>query len=283
MASAENNSVETGLPVGPVTTFATPVLASGNILADDGVSTYIQTYCGTDRQPKSILYDMIPTDKPIDREVLRSQIVILGQTTVSEKELDDTVSDLTNIKKAVDRCTASSICQVMIARAQFEGITYQKKLISRFDDLRDWWASLSKDQALEKGEMMFRIVQQPFDDNKWSKELETKVMKAANLVYYVPPLKQVAGTKGCIEKIAVQKRINESKRLFKKCKSIDSHCLYISVKPKDNVGVSSVAHRKDGVFLAWMLQEYVPKATKAKTGRAARASNVVCGEAESRH
>ena len=139
----------------------------------------------------------------------------------------------------------------MIAVAQKLNIKYNGRILCHVKDLANWWASLSEEEAVMNGELMFRIQHAPFEVGKWARDLEKEFMALSRIEYHVPP-KQMVCLSGCIEQLINQQRVNMNKTLTRACKDNKSHGMYVTVRSVN--GIRQMERRMPGQYFPWMLR-----------------------------
>jgi hypothetical protein len=89
---------------------------------------------------------------------------------------------------------------------------------------------------------MYWIQVLPFDNSKWATHLESEILEAVNISYHIPP-KQPLNSNGCLVKLIICKKINQTKQLLERCNKTTSHWFFINVKSRDGYGLSASCQR----------------------------------------
>ena len=214
-----------------------------------------------------ITLDWIPKELvDITAAQARNELLILGSKDPSDDVLRNHMTKIKEMRNAIVEVTKSLIFTTVVGEAQKEGVMYGTKIVSKFEDVGRWWASLTEAEARSNAQKMFRIQQLPFDDEeKWSKNLEMEIMAAGNLTYHRPP-NTAKNAKGCIEKIITQIKVNQTKNLTDKAKKKESHGYYITVKAPKGMGRSRNRRRKPGEWREWMFHKAEANPSRSREG-----------------
>jgi hypothetical protein len=224
---------------------------TGVVSISDCGSTITNNTAGNISPVKSITYDYIQKSKYPNREKIIQQLLILGIRDITDAVIDHHVNESKYLRETAMAFATNRMKSTMIAVAQKLNIKYNGRILCHVKDLANWWASLSEEEAVMNGEVMFRIQHAPFEIGKWARDLENEFMALSRIEYHVPP-KQMVRLSGCVEQLINQQRVNMNKTLTRACKDNKSHGMYVTVRSVN--GSRRTDRRMPGQYFPWMLR-----------------------------
>ena len=253
-SDVDNGNNHPGVLAGPATATA-PLITN-----DTPIEALWDMAVGRHAETTEITLDWVPTVKDkVTPEFVRNELLILGTKDPLDEAIGKHIETIRRMREAIVELTKAKMKSIVVAEAQKEGVMYGSKLVSKFEEVGKWWASLNEEAARENASKMFRIQQLPFEEDSWSNNLESEVLKVGNLVYHRQP-NTPKNAKGCIERLITQIKVNQIKRLTDKGKQ--SHGFYVTVKAPVGMVLSRNERRKPGQWRDWMFQK-----AKAALGR----------------
>ena len=120
---------------------------------------------------------------------------------------------------------------MMVAAAQAENLTWNSRLVTKVNEVRDWWASALPGDVPKLAASMYKIQQLPFENDEWSRTAELDFLQRHSLAIQRKPGVRNSG-RSCFRALMTQAKTDATKKITKKAKE-KAHGFYISVR---NIG-----------------------------------------------
>ena len=203
----------------------------GNKLPPAAVSLppEVETFIGTTKSPAlTVTNDWFGKYKDISTEHVRNQIMLLGHADVTDEQVHLS-KKLMIAHRALARDHGREVVEsMMVAAAQAEKLTWNTQLVTKVNEVRDWWASAGPDEVHTIAHTMYKIQQLPFENEVWSRTAELDFLTRHSLAVQSKPGVRNSG-RSCFRALMTQAKTDVTKAVTKKAKE-KTHGFYISVR-----------------------------------------------------